>query len=103
MYPYPWVCARVETRICGAGKGYPTGTGAGCAVESRRFTCALAYVRTFSNIGARLFALWVSDNIYVCYPESSEVIGVHLWSPLSLPQTHTYIFIFKCITMSDGL
>ena len=43
-YPYPWVCTCAETRVCIAGKGYPTGTGAGCALETRGFTRALAYL-----------------------------------------------------------
>ena len=41
-YPYPWVCTRAETRVCVVGKGYPTGMGAGWALESRGFTHALA-------------------------------------------------------------
>ena len=35
-------CTCAEIHVCVAGKGYPTGAGAGCALETHRFTCALA-------------------------------------------------------------
>jgi len=41
-YPYPQTHTRIETHIYIAGKGYPTGMGAGCMVDTHGFTHALA-------------------------------------------------------------
>ena len=41
-YPYPLTRTHVITRDCVAGTGYPTGSGAVCALETRGFTRALA-------------------------------------------------------------
>ena len=76
-YPYPWVCTCAETRVCIAGKGYPTGMSAGCALETRGFTHALAYIRVVQGIV--IFSSWANRLMCtiqnVCY-------GYSLWNTM---------------------